>query len=234
MVKDRMRPRHDLTPEVVINRLRSRFGIPNPPPGRPPVDELICTILSQNTSDRNRDRAFRSLKDRFPTWGMVLDSSVGELEEVIAPAGLGPTKSKRIWDILHSADTLDALERICEHSREDGLALLTGLKGVGPKTAACVLLFSCGVPAFPVDTHVFRVAGRLGILDNGEDRVRAHAVLEGYFDSRDYLEGHLNIIKLGRVICRPRRPLCQECPLADYCPSFHGGGRSECRLGGMG
>ena len=207
-------------------RLIDRFGKPDPPPKRPPLDELILTILSQNTNDRNRDRAFSALQRRFPQWRDVLSSPREELEKVISPAGLGPTKSRRIWRIL--LDVLDpdgggdekCFGDICHLAREDARKRLTSLKGVGPKTAACVLLFSCGIPAFPVDTHIFRVCRRLGILEPGVDREKAHEVLGGFFLEENYLDVHLNLIRLGREICRPRKPLCPRCPLGPDCPSF--------------
>lgn len=217
-----MRPHQDLTSPVIVRKLRERFGVPPPPQQRPPLDELILTILSQNTNDRNRDRAYTSLRDRYPTWDRILDSSREELEAAISVAGLGPTKSRRIRNILQVlADREEGyLERLCRLDREEAFRRLMDLEGVGPKTAACVLLFSCGVAAFPVDTHIYRVARRLKILVNNEDRVKAHSVLEEYFRPEDYLEVHLNLITLGRRICRPRSPRCPECPLGEYCPSY--------------
>ena len=188
------------------------------------MDELILTVLSQNTNDRNRDRAFDSLRARFPEWGEVLKSSPDELESVIAHAGLGHTKSRRIWAILDAALVREeiAFDGFGSLPREEALNSLLGLDGVGPKTAACVLLFSCGISAFPVDTHIYRVCGRLGLLPTGTDRVKAHEVLGAFFDEKEYLEIHLNIIKLGRQICRPRRPLCGDCPFDEACPSSIG------------
>jgi endonuclease-3 len=204
--------------------LRRRFGIPDPPKSRPPLNELVLTILSQNTNDTNRDRAFASLRTRFPEWKDVLKSSPEELERTIAPAGLGYTKSRRIWAILEAALVTKEIvfDDFCSLPRQELLDCLLSLDGVGPKTAACVLLFSCGVPAFPVDTHVYRVCGRLGLLPGGADRVKAHDLLELFFNEEDYLEIHLNIIKLGRQTCRPRRPLCGECPFEKVCPASVG------------
>jgi endonuclease-3 len=201
--------------------LRDRFGTPGLNRERPPLDELILTILSQNTNDRNRDHAYDSLRSRFPKWEDILKSSPEELEAVIAPAGLGHTKSRRIWAILEAALVRKeiAFDKFCSLPRQEALSSLLALNGVGPKTAACVLLFSCGIPAFPVDTHIFRVCGRLGLLPSGTDRVKAPGVLETCFEEEDYLEVHLNIIRLGRQICKPHRPLCRECPLEEICPS---------------
>ncbi|TNF49237.1 hypothetical protein EP232_01640 [bacterium] len=207
--------------DSVKSALREKFGIPGLPRERPPLDELILTILSQNTNDRNRDRAYTSLKSRFPKWENILKSTPGELQAAIATAGLGHTKSTRIWNILEAALVKKEIvfDKLCSLSRQEALNSLLALDGVGPKTAACVLLFSCGIPAFPVDTHIYRVCGRLGLLPSGTDRVKAHTVLATFFHEEDYLEVHLNIIKLGRQICKPRRPLCRECPLEDVCPS---------------
>jgi endonuclease-3 len=210
-----------VTPDYIIARLRNRFDVPSPPGKKPPLDELIRTILSQNTNDLNRDRAFTVLKDRCPRWQDVLTLSTDELARIIAPAGLGPTKSRRIQDLLESiySNGREGLPDLCSMDPEEATAYLTNFKGVGPKTASCVLLFSCGIPAFPVDTHIYRVTGRLGLLPKGADRVRAHEVLGKLFEPRYYLELHLNLIRLGREVCRPRKPACDICPLKKRCPS---------------
>ena len=210
-----------VTPDFIRTRLRDRFHIPIPPQQRRPLDELVLTILSQNTNDVNRDRAFNALKVRCPRIEDVRDLPVNELTRLIRPAGLGPTKSRRIHDLMNDIfeDGRRGLSDLCTMPSEEGFKYLTSLKGVGPKTASCVLLFSCGVPAFPVDTHIFRIAGRLGLLPKGADRVKAHSVLGALFEPEHYLELHLNLIRLGREICRPKRPDCDRCPLGDRCPS---------------
>jgi len=202
-----------------------KFGMPAVPEKREPLDELVRTILSQNTNDRNRDRAYRALQERFGEWEEVLEVSAQELEAIIAPAGLGPTKSGRIRDILERVykDGDRDLLNLCTLTEQQAMKKLMSIKGVGPKTASCVLLFSCGHPVFPVDTHVFRVARRLGLVPEGCDRVKAHEALAKVVPREHCLELHLNMIRLGREVCRPSRPLCRECPLADLCPSSSAG-----------
>jgi len=208
-------------PRQIKEMLQGHFGVPEVPQKRSVMDELIMTILSQNTTDINRNRAFQALKARYRSWHEILESSPEELAEVIRPAGLAPTKSRRIWNILENFPDGKGsfLDRICDLPGDEALLRLKEIKGVGPKTAACVLLFSCGMPAFPVDTHVYRVCGRMGLLEEGTGRDKAHQVLSGYFHPEDYLEVHLNLIQLGRKICRPKKPGCQLCPFGDMCPS---------------
>ena len=195
--------------------------MPVPPERVPPLDELIRTILSQNTNDRNRDRAFTALRARYPDWRDILDAPQAELEQVISPAGLGPTKGKRIHDLLSLTyqNGREDLDDLCKVGRAQAYEHLMSIKGVGPKTASCVLLFSCGIPAFPVDTHIYRVTGRLRLLPKGADRIKAHEILADYFEPEHYLELHLNLIRLGRQICRSGKPDCSICPLEEICPS---------------
>lgn len=218
-----------LSADSITVLLRDHFGRPISPPRLPVLDELVKTILSQNTSDRNRDLAFDALKKRYPRWEDILASPPGELESVIAPAGLGVTRGRTIRELLDKAFEdggafFPDLEGV---SREEGMRTLMSIKGVGPKTAACVLLFSCGIPAFPVDTHIHRIAQRLGLLPAGSDRVKAQDILERFFPPEDYLEAHLNLIRLGREICRSRRTQCVSCPLQRDCQKrvFSKGGK---------
>jgi endonuclease-3 len=215
-----------LKPEHIRISLRKYFNIPAPPEKSHPLDELIRTILSQNTNDKNRDRAFNALKKRYTDWKDVFGLSPGELARIIAPAGLGPTKSRRIHALLARVygNEKDDLNDLCTMGRQEAYERLISIKGVGPKTASCVLLFSCQIPAFPVDTHIYRVAGRLGLLSKGADRIAAHDILGRFFEPEHYLEVHLNLIRLGREICRPKRPDCNACPLKKDCPSAATGG----------
>ena len=209
-----------IDPTTIRNKLRKNYGIPEKRTKRPVLDELIVTILSQNTTDVNRDRAYRALRNRYSTWEDAFHGNIEDLEEAISPAGLGPTKSIWIMQVLERAweeGNCSGFDNLNTVPREDARSFLLSLPGVGPKTAACVLLFSCGIPAFPVDTHVFRVCGRLGLLPEKAARGKAHDVLEEFFPEADYLEIHLNIIKLGRTLCRPSNPLCTECPLSGEC-----------------
>jgi endonuclease-3 len=212
---------NDITPDWVQTGLRNRFNIPVAPRKSPPLDELIKTILSQNTNDRNRDRAFHALKTEYAKWKDLVGSSPGELTRIIAPAGLGPTKSKRILDLINLIylNGQDDLVDLCRMNHSEAYQRLMSIKGVGPKTASCVLLFSCGFPAFPVDTHIYRVTGRLGLLPKGAGRIRAHEILGRFFKPEHYLELHLNLVRLGREICKARKPDCRTCPLEKACPS---------------
>jgi endonuclease-3 len=187
---------------------------------RSPVATLVNTILSQNTNDVNRDTAFERLRERFPTWEQVRDAPEEELVEAIRPAGLGPTKAPRIQGALQRITeregeiTLDFLRQM---STEEAREWLTDLPGVGPKTAAIVLCFALGKPAFPVDTHVHRVSGRLGLIPEGTGREKAHDVLEEIVPKAIYYPFHINLIAHGRTICHARNPACERCPLRSEC-----------------
>ena len=186
----------------------------------PPLDELVSTILSQNTNDANRDRAFNSLRARFQTWEEVRDADPEVVVNAIRSAGLSNQKGPRIQHILNAISEerggLD-LAFLKEWPVEEARAWLMKFKGVGPKTAAIVLLFSLDRPAFPVDTHIYRVTGRIGLRPAGMSVEAAHAHLEGIFRPDVYLTAHLNIIRLGREVCTARRPDCQNCNLRDVC-----------------
>ncbi len=193
-------------------------------PRFPPVGELVYTVLSQNTADVNTDRTFAELTRRFPAWSAVRDAPVAAIEDAIALGGLSHVKAPRIAAILRAISqgdgepdlgVLDAL------GDDEALAWLRGLPGVGPKTAACVLLFSLGRPVMPVDTHVHRVAGRLGLIDQGVSAEAAHAVLTALAgpDPADVYAAHVGLVRHGRRVCHARRPACARCPLADLCPS---------------
>ncbi|HCO03248.1 MAG TPA: hypothetical protein DIT48_07790 [Actinobacteria bacterium] len=207
----------------VHRRLRARFGPLDAPLQREPLEELVLTILSQNTNDVNRDRAFDAMRSRYPTWEVLASASPGDLAEAIKPGGLSNIKAPRILAVLHEirdreGGSLDLGWMRTAHSNRV-LAYLTSLPGVGPKTAACVLAFSLRRPVIPVDTHVFRVAGRLGLLPPRTDPERAHAVLEAAVPPRLRVSLHVGMIRLGREICRAGRPQCERCPLQDLCPT---------------
>ena len=211
-------------------RLRQAVGILDDFYGRavlapryPPVDELVFTVLSQNTADVNTERTFAALKARFSDWAAVRDAAVEDIERTIAHGGLARTKAPRLKMILEAvsaaagAPDLTILNGL---SDSEAQAYLTSLPGVGPKTAACVLLFSLGRPVMPVDTHVHRVARRLGIIA-GVTAEQAHALLTGLAGPRaeDVYAAHVAFVRHGRRICHARRPACGECPLAGICPS---------------
>lgn len=207
--------------------LEEVYGRPVWSPRLPPVDELIDCILSQSTSDTNRDRAFALLKARFPTWEAVRDAPTEDVIEAIHPAGLANQKGPRIQDTLRyiemqrGAITLDFL---ADMDVADAKRWLTAIKGIGPKTAAIVLCFAFGKPAFPVDTHVHRVTGRLGLIAPKTTADQAHEVLEAIIPPADYYPAHLNLIAHGRSVCQARRPLCEQCPLTTYCDFYRGAG----------
>ena len=204
----------------VRERLEAFYGVRQLRAVRDPLDELVLTILSQNTSDRNSGRAFRLLKSRYPTYHSVLEAPTAELYEVIKPAGLGNIKAPRIQAVLHEiirrrgALELDFLRDL---PMGEAKTWLTSLPGIGPKTAACVLCFACGMPALPVDTHVHRVARRLGLIGPKVDANAAHELLEQSLAPDDVYGFHVNMILHGRQICHALRPECPRCPLADMC-----------------
>ncbi len=191
-------------------------------PSGNPVSELVSTILSQNTSDTNTARAFASLKERFPGWQDVVDAPANEVVDAIRTGGLANRKAPRIQNALseihdrYGAYTLDALAGM---TTNDARKELTSIDGVGPKTAACVLLFALGKPALPVDTHVYRVARRTGLIDERTNTDRAHATLEAMMDGdadRTY-RFHMEMIAHGRAICHARNPRCAICPIRSAC-----------------
>ncbi|MBM3152023.1 MAG: endonuclease III [Chloroflexi bacterium] len=204
----------------VHRRLLEHYGQPTWRNPLPPLDELVSTILSQNTNDTNRDRAFDGLRRRFPAWEAVRDADPREVVAAIRPAGLSNQKGPRIQAALRAITAergsleMAFLERL---PLEEARAWLLSFHGVGPKTAAIVLLFSLGRPAFPVDTHIYRVSGRIGLRPEKMPVEAAHPYLESIFPPETYYAAHLNIIRLGREVCPARRPGCPRCPLADIC-----------------
>lgn len=210
--------------------LQDFYGTPEWRQPLSPIDELVSTILSQNTNDTNRDKAFNRLKARFETWEEVRDAPLEEVIEAIRPAGLANQKGPRMQAILRQISAergrLD-LDFLRGQERESAHAWLSRFKGVGPKTAAIVLQFSLGIPAFPVDTHVYRISGRLGLRPPKMSVEKAHAWLEQLFTPQQYGPGHLNIIRLGREICHARKPECEKCPLNKICEFYKGIGPGE-------
>ena len=206
----------------VHRRLARRFGPLDAPRRLDPIEELVLTVLSQNTSDVNRDRAFDMLRERFPTWEALAAARPDEVADAIRPGGLANTKAPRLLAILREIrereGSLD-LGWMRRASDQEVRTYLTSLPGVGPKTAGCVLAFSLDRPALPVDTHVFRTAGRLGYLPPGTTAAAAHAVMEDLVPPRLRVTMHVGLIRLGREICRAGRPRCEVCPLQDLCPT---------------
>ena len=209
--------------QAVYRELALAFGLPDWDNPSPPLDELINTILSQNTNDRNRDVAYNSLRARFATWEDVRDAPSAEVIDAIRPAGLANQKGPRIQTVLRQITeergNLD-LNFLYDLTPEEAFTWLMQFKGVGPKTASIVLQFSLSKPAFPVDTHVYRVSGRIGLRPARMSVEQTHAHLAHLFTPDQYGPGHLNLIRLGREICHARKPECPICPVKHLCDYY--------------
>ncbi len=206
---------------AIARRLAKAYGTPPPPRHLPPLEELVLTVLSQHTSDTNRDRAYADLRRRFADWDEVADAPLPALARAIRRGGLGPTKAVRIRAMLRGIRDggvpLD--DRAFTTMTDQGLwDTLVALPGVGPKTAACVLLFSLDRPFFPVDTHVHRVAKRLGLVPARADAVATQASFQESVADDEMYPLHMNLIRHGREVCTAERPRCSECVLRDLCP----------------
>ena len=189
-----------------------------------PLSELVLTILSQHTNDNNRDRAFATMKSRYPTWEEVVEVPPEELADSIRVGGLGNIKAPRIQTVLRQIwqerGSWD-LSFLTTMPVEEAKAWLSKFNGVGPKTAACVLMFGCGTPVFPVDTHIYRVSQRIGLIDARTNAEKAHAVLEGMVVPEKRYTFHINLIQHGRKICKAQRPLCELCPVREWCNYYN-------------
>ena len=197
-------------------------------PHERPISELVLTVLSQSTNDRNRDVGFLRLRERLPTWEAVMRAPVAEVEEAIRPGGISKVKSVRIQAILRAidADSTDSEGRLSlgwlpEAPLRQAQDYLLALPGVGRKTAACVLLFAYGLRDVPVDTHVSRVGMRLGLLAAGAPFAELHDQMLALTPPGQELELHVNLLRHGRRTCHARSPACRECALARMCPSRH-------------
>jgi endonuclease III len=193
------------------------YGVPVEEPHGDPVGELVKTVLSQHTNDRNRDVAYAALRERYPSWEEVRDAPVAELEEAIRPGGLAKQKAPRIQAILERLGDPPDLDWTETAPREESLEFLLDLPGVGRKTAACVLIFTWGIPEIPVDVHVHRVGGRLGLFPAKASFEKAHDEMLAIVPPGDAHELHVNLIRHGRAVCRPK-PRCGECALRRMCP----------------
>jgi len=216
--------------EQIHRRLLQAYGEPTWRPHMDPVSELVSTILSQNTNDLNRDLAYERLRARFPTWEQVRDAEPQAVIEAIRPAGLANQKGPRIQQALRLITRERAaleLDFLADWPVDRAKAWLSSIHGVGPKTAAIVLLFSLGRPAFPVDTHVHRVTRRLGLIGSRVSREKAHDELEQLVPPADYYAFHLNVIRHGREVCASRKPCCSACALRDLCDYYRREGESS-------
>ena len=217
-------PRRDWIPptrrrvRALRDRLRLVYGRPVAPPHHQPLEELILTVLSQATNDRNRDVAFLRLRTRFPSWSAVRDAPNDEVEAAIRPGGISRIKSQRIQDILRALDDPPSLDHLADRTVEQARDELMSLPGVGRKTAACVLLFAFGMRDVPVDTHVSRVGTRLGLFRPGAPFEELHDDMLAITPRGQELEFHVNLLRHGRRTCHAQRPQCPECALNRMCP----------------
>ena len=205
--------------------LQGQWGPSSPKPARPPLDDLILTILSQNTTDTNSGRAFAALRQRWPAWESARRAPLSEIEGTIRVGGLAQIKAGRIKSLLEEVYrergelSLDFLKQL---SDGEAWSYLRRFKGVGPKTVACVMLFSLGRPAFPVDTHIFRVISRLVGADGREGREQMQEKLQRQAPPELAYSLHLHLVRHGRLICRPAKPLCGKCKLLPLCAYGNG------------
>jgi endonuclease-3 len=203
----------------IRDRLREVYGRPFAPPHGHGLDELILTVLSQSTNDRNRDVAFMALRERFGSWAAVRDAPNADVERAIRPGGISRIKSVRIQEILREIDIDEFDERLAELPVEQARDELVALPGVGRKTAACVLLFAYGKRDVPVDTHVSRVGTRLGLFREGAPFEELHDTMLDLTPKGQELEFHVNLLRHGRRTCHSRRPKCEDCALLRMCPT---------------
>ncbi|MGI9054277.1 MAG: endonuclease III domain-containing protein [Pyrinomonadaceae bacterium] len=206
--------------EYIIQNLENTFGEPKLKRKSDPLSMLINIILSQATSDANSDRTFRNLKKRFTNWENVLAADESEIADAIRLGGLANQKAKVIKNLLSQIKEIRgtvSLKFIEKMSNDEARDFLLNFRGIGPKTVACTLLFACHKEVFPIDTHIFRILKRMGILPEKITDTKAHRLLDDLAPTGKFYSLHVNLIRLGRNICRPRDPLCEQCPLIEYC-----------------
>lgn len=207
---------------ALVRRLEKVYGPFEPKPATDPLDGLILTILSQATNDTNSRRAFARLRERFPRWEQVRDAPAEQIEAAIRPGGLARNKARTIREVLRILDARPeglSLDHLAERPTAEAMDLLTALPGVGTKTASCVLLFDLGRPVMPVDTHVHRLARRLGLVRDRATADQTHAALMKITPPELVYRFHIWLIAHGRAVCRSQRPTCRECALRELCPS---------------
>lgn len=204
----------------IIQNLERTYGVPLNRRSSSPLDMLIKIILSQATSDTNSDRTFAALKKRFPTWDAALRARTSTIAETIRAGGLANQKAAVIKDVLrqikeeHGTLNLDFLHDL---SNEEAVRYLSQFRGIGPKTIACTLLFACRKEVFPLDTHIFRILRRVGLIPQKCTDAHAHAIMNRIVPTGKFYSFHVNLIRHGRTLCRPRDPLCERCPIVEYC-----------------
>lgn len=216
----------------ILDALESQYHNEQYPPKlghSEPLDGLILTILSQNTNDKNRDNAFARMKAQFPAWHEVFEAGALRLEDAIRPAGLAHTKAARIITVLgkiHADFGEYSILRLAERSPDEMREYLRALPGVGAKTVACTMLFDFGLPAFPVDTHVTRIAKRTGIAPSTKSSPEEISLmLENIVPPSRHLGGHVNMIAHGRAVCHSQKPDCKSCVLSGVCSKNFSGSK---------
>ncbi len=205
--------------EMVV-ALESRFGIPARDTEMDPMSNLILTVLSQSTNDKNRDTAYRRLIEKYPQWEQVMNANVKDVEDAIRPGGLAKQKSERIREILrwiYNENGGFNLDNLCEMNADDAIDKFCRLKGVGVKTITVVLMFSCGVDVFPVDTHVHRICRLAGLVPEKASAEKTFWLMRPLVPTGKSFSLHMNLLKLGRTICLARKPRCEHCPIHHVC-----------------
>ena len=204
----------------ITQRLENKFGVPQREDIMDPLSNLVLTVLSQSTNDKNRDTAYHRLKDRYPTWEQVMNGNVKIIADAIRPGGLANQKSERIQNILKwiqkEYGTLN-LDCLCDMDADQAIEKFTQLKGVGVKTISVVMMFSCGIDIFPVDTHVHRICRRLGFVPDNATAEKTFWQMRPIVPRGKSFSLHMNFLKLGRTICYARKPRCEQCLVNDLC-----------------
>lgn len=204
----------------IIQNLERAYGVPSNERTSAPLDMLIQIILSQATSDTNSDRTFAALKKRFPNWEALARARESTIADTIRSGGLANQKAAVIKSLLrqikeeHGTLNLDFLHKL---TAEEAVRYLKQFRGLGPKTIACTLLFSCRKEVFPLDTHIFRILRRVGLIPQKCTDARAHEIMNAVVPPGKFYSFHVNLIRHGRTLCRPREPLCERCPIVEYC-----------------
>ncbi|MDT7605286.1 MAG: endonuclease [Acidobacteriota bacterium] len=206
--------------KYIIQNLESAYGVPENRRASDPLDMLVRIILSQATSDVNSHRTFAALKRRFPSWDAALRARASSIAAAIKSGGLANQKAAVIKSLLRQIKdergSLD-LSFINAMSNEEAAKYLAHFRGVGPKTVACTLLFACRKEVFPLDTHIFRVLRRVGLIPAKCTDARAHEIMNRLVPAGKFYSFHVNLVRHGRQVCRPREPLCERCPIVEYC-----------------
>ena len=204
----------------IIQNLERAYGVPKNSRASDPLDMLVQVILSQATSDTNSHRTFAALKARFPTWDDALRARTSSIANAIRSGGLANQKAAVIKSLLsqikdeHGALDLSFLHHL---QAEEARQYLSQFRGIGPKTVACTLLFACRKEIFPLDTHIFRILRRVGLIPQKCTDARAHEIMNRIVPAGKFYSFHVNLVRHGRALCRPRDPLCERCPVVEYC-----------------